>query len=213
MIKVVIFGIEDLAQLANFYLKTERKSIHDPLVVAFTVNKEFIKEDRFKDLPVLPFEDLEQLGYTPGEYSLFAPIIDNKLRTKIYNEGKQRGYSFYSYISPYCTYFSTSEPENCFILEDNTIQPFTEIGNNVIMWSKNHFGHHSVIEDNCFITSQCTISGHCKIGKGSYLGVGCILRDGIEIGENCIIGMGALVTKSTEPDSTYIGFPAKKKVP
>jgi len=212
--KIIIFGLGDPAQMALFYIDDKHYHSHDlndELVIAFTVNKEFIKEDKFLDLPVLPFEDLEKLGYTPDEYSLFAPIIDNKLRTKIYNEGKQRGYSFYTYISPYCTYFSKSEPENCFILEDNTIQPFTKIGNNVILWSGNHIGHHSTLEDNVFVTSQVVISGHCNIKKGAYLGVNSTIRNEIIIGENCIIGMGAVVVKDCEPNKTYIGSPAKTK--
>jgi len=104
--KIIIFGLGDAAEMALFYINNLYFHSGDPFderVVAFTVNKEFIKDDKFRDLPVIPFEDLEKLGYNSNEYSLFAPIIDNKLRTKIYNEGKQRGYSFYTYISPYCT--------------------------------------------------------------------------------------------------------------
>jgi acetyltransferase-like isoleucine patch superfamily enzyme len=31
------------------------------------------------------------------------------------------------------------------------------------------------------------------------------------VGENCVVGMGSVVTKNTEADSTYIGSPARKK--
>ena len=54
------------------------------------------------------------------------------------------------------------------------------------------------------------MSGHCHIKKGVFLGVNSTIRDGITIGENCIIGMGSLVTKNTDSNSTYIGSPAKK---
>lgn len=213
--RIIIFGLGDPAELAKYYINDIFCHSGNPFsekVVAFTVNKEFIKDDKFGNLPIIPFEDLEKLGYNSDEYSLFAPIIDNKLRTKIYNEGKQRGYSFYTYISPYCTYFSKSEPENCFIMEDNTIQPFTTVGNNVIMWSGNHLGHHSTVEDNVFITSHVVISGHCNIKKGAYLGVNSTIRDGSIIGENSIVGMGAVVTKSIPNNETWIGSPAKNKI-
>lgn len=209
--KVVIFGINDLAELAHFYFINEHRLGHnDPLPVAFTVNKEYITNSTFHNLPVIPFEELEKT-YSPSEYYLFAPVADNKLREKIYLEGLQKGYKFISYISNKCTNLALSIGENCFILEDNTLQPFTTIGNNVILWSGNHIGHHSIIEDNVFFTSHVVMSGHCHIKKGVFLGVNSTLRDGVTIGENSIIGMGSLVTKSVPDNETWIGSPAKKK--
>ncbi len=207
--KTIIFGINDLAELAWYYLYYLTNENKTDIPVAFTVNKEYLTQDTFHDLPVIPFEELEQ-HYSPSEYNLFAPIANNVLREKIYNEGKQKGYKFISYISSKCTNFAKSIGENCFILEDNTLQPFTTIGNNVVLWSGNHIGHHSIIEDNVFFTSHVVMSGHCHIKKGAFLGVNATIRDGITIGENCIIGMGSLVTKNTDNNSTYIGSPAKK---
>lgn len=210
--KVVIFGLNDLAELAHFYFLKEFRFGHpDPLPFAFTVNKEYLKEDKFKGLPVVPFEELEQ-HFPPTDCFLFAPIADNKLREKIYNEGKARGYKFLTYISPKCTNNAASIGENCFIFEDNTIQPFTIIGDNVILWSGNHIGHHSTIDDNVFFTSHVVMSGHCYIKKGAYLGVNSTLRDGITIGENSIVGMGSVVTKSIPDNETWVGSPAKKLI-
>jgi sugar O-acyltransferase (sialic acid O-acetyltransferase NeuD family) len=208
---IIIFGTNDLAELAHFYFLNENRfGYNDPFPIAFTVNKEFIKEDTFKGLPVVPFENLNEL-YPPSKYKLFVPVTDNKLREKIYNEGKEKGYEFISYISSKCTNFASSIGENCFILEDNTLQPFTTIGNNVVLWSGNHIGHHGIIEDNVFFTSHVVMSGHCHIKKGAFLGVNACIRDGVTIEENCIIGMGSVVTKNTEPNHTYIGSPANKK--
>jgi len=201
MKKIVVFGINDLAELAWFYMDN---------LEAFTVNKEYLTQNEFHGLPVVPFEELEQY-YSPSDYYLFAPIADNKLREKIYNEGIKKGYEFISYISPNCTNYASSIGKNCFILENNTLQPFTTIGDNVILWSGNHIGHHSVIEDNVFFTSHVVMSGHCYIKKGAFLGVNSTLRDGITIGENSIIGMGSLVTKSVPDNETWIGSAAKKK--
>ena len=209
--RVIIFGINDLAELAHFYFLTDPKNSNEEVVpVAFSVNLEYLKEDTFKCLPVVPFEDLEKY-YSPLECKLFAPVTDNVLRKKIYESGKKRGYEFISYISSRCTNFSSKIGENCFILEDNTIQPFTSIGNNVVLWSGNHIGHHSIIEDDVFFTSHVVVSGHCHIKSGSFLGVNSCIRDGVTIGENCVIGMGSVVVKNTEDRGTYIGSPARKK--
>lgn len=207
--KVVIFGILDTAELAHYYLENDSPYS----VVAFTVNQEYLKEDTFKGLPVVPFEELEQ-HYPPSEYRLFAPMTGikmNNVRKKIYEEGKAKGYEFISYVSSKATVCDNEIGENCFILEDNTLQPFTKIGNNVVMWSGNHIGHHSIIDDHVFFTSHVVLSGHCFVKERAWFGVNSTIRDYTTIGEGCLIAMGAVVTKNTDDNGLYMGAPAKKQ--
>jgi len=209
MAKVIIFGVLDTAELAHYYL--EHDSEHE--VVAFTINREYIKEDSFHGLPVVAFEDVEK-NYSPEEYSFFAPMTGrnmNRNRENIYNEAKAKGYSFISYISSHATIFDKSVVgENCFILEDNTIQPFTTIGNNVVMWSGNHIGHHSRIDDHVFFTSHVVMSGHCTIESYCFFGVNATIRDYTHIAQGTLVGMASAITKETEEWGIYIGNPAKK---
>jgi sugar O-acyltransferase (sialic acid O-acetyltransferase NeuD family) len=206
---VVIFGTLDTAELAHYYLENDSPYT----VAAFTVNKEYIKEDTFKGLPVVPFEELEQ-HYPPTEYRLFAPMTGvkmNTLRKKIYEEGKARGYEFISYVSSKATVCDNEIGDNCFILEDNTLQPFTKIGNNVVMWSGNHIGHHGIIEDHVFFTSHVVLSGHCHVKERAWFGVNATIRDFTTIGEGSLIAMGALITKNTDDNGFYLGSPARKQ--
>lgn len=210
MSNVVIFGIQDFASLAHFYLKED--SPHE--VVAFTVSKEYMPLNKtFEGLPVVPFEELENL-YSPDEYALFAPMSHrkmNKLREAIYSQVKDKGYKLVSYVSSKASVFSNVEiGENCFILEDNTIQPFVKIGNNVVLWSGNHIGHHSVIKDHVLFTSHVVLSGHCTVDSYCFFGVNATLRDGLHVAEGTLVAMGACVTKDTEPWGVYAGLPAKK---
>jgi sugar O-acyltransferase (sialic acid O-acetyltransferase NeuD family) len=213
--KVVIFGVLDTAELAHFYLTND--SNYE--VVAFTVNKKYMESNKFKprgseiEYDVVPFEELE-LYYPPSNYLFFAPMTGvkmNTLRKKIYEEGKQKGYEYISYVSSKATVFGNKIGENCFILEDNTIQPFTTIGNNVVLWSGNHIGHHGQIDDHVFFTSQFVLSGHCHVKERAWFGVNSTIRDFTTIGEGCLIAMGSLITKSTDDNGFYMGSPAKKQ--
>ncbi|MEY4330557.1 MAG: hypothetical protein RL609_1305 [Bacteroidota bacterium] len=207
--EVVIFGVKDTAELAWWYLTHDSEYT----VVAFTVHRAYMEINSFHDLPVVPFEDLLQ-HYSPDQYFLFAPMTGvkmNTLRRDVYLMGKSMGYSYISYISSKATVCGNSIGENCFILEDNTIQPFTTIGNNVVMWSGNHIGHHGKIEDHVFFTSHVVLSGHCHVKERAWFGVNATIRDYSTIGEGCLISMGALITKSTEDGSFYMGMPAKKQ--
>lgn len=203
MADVVIFGVKDFASLAHFYLK------HDsPLkVVAFTVHREYLPTPaEFEGLPVVPFEELQN-HFPPSQVSAFAPLSHrkmNRLREGVYNELRAKGYPLISYVSSRATLFpNTPIGDNCFILEDNTIQPFVTIGDNTVIWSGNHIGHHSVIGSHVFITSHVVISGHCRIGEHCFLGVNATLKDQVALAEGTLVGMGANITKSTEPWSLY----------
>ena len=210
MAKVIIFGVQDFAQLAKFYLQHD--SEHE--VVAFSVHKQYLPAgETFEGLPVVAFEDVEET-FPASEFKFFAPMSPsrmNKLRESVYYQIRDKGYEMISYISSKATMFpGTSIGDNCFILEDNTIQPFTSIGNNVVLWSGNHIGHHSVIKDHVSFTSHVVLSGHCVVESFAFFGVNATIRDGIHIAEGSFIAMAAAITKDTEPWGVYKGNPAKK---
>jgi sugar O-acyltransferase (sialic acid O-acetyltransferase NeuD family) len=204
MKKLVIFGITDAAQLAHFYFKTDS----DFEVVAFTVEEAFRKVDQFGNLPVVAFERLVEL-YPPATHRLFVALGYSKLnqvRKEKYLAAKALGYRLVSYISSRATVLNDGRiGDNCFILEDNTIQPFVVIGNNVTLWSGNHIGHHSVIHDHCFLASHIVVSGRVEIGEACFLGVNATLRDHITVGENTIVGAGTLLLASAPAGGVYIG--------
>ena len=139
MAKVVVFGVGQVAEVAHFYLTHD--SEHE--VVAFTVNRDYLKEETFQGLPVVPFEDITT-DYPTTSFKMFVPISYqqvNRLRESKYHEAKSKGYELISYVSSRITVWpGFTHGDNCFLLEDNTIQPFVSIGSNVILWSGNHNG-------------------------------------------------------------------------
>jgi len=204
MQKVVIFGTGDIGQLAYFYFT------HDSPyeIAAFTADKTFITENVLLDLPVVPFEEIEN-SFPPDRFDMFIALSYrnvNKLRAEKYFAAKRKGYNLVSYIcSKSVRWEDTEIGDNCFIFENQTIQPFVKIGNNVIIWSGNHIGHHSVIGDHCFISSHVVISGHVTIEPYCFLGVNSTIRDGIMIARECVIGAGALILKDTIEKGVYKG--------
>jgi sugar O-acyltransferase (sialic acid O-acetyltransferase NeuD family) len=174
-------------------------------VVAFTVDKEYIQEESFHKLPVVAYEELLEL-YPPSEYKMFIPISYkkvNKLRAAKYADAKAKGYECVSYISSKATYYDTPVGENCFIFENNVIQPYTKIGDNCILWSGNHIGHHTTIEDHCFLASHVVVSGSVKIGAYSFIGVNATIRDNIQVGCENVIGAGSLILTDTDDRAVF----------
>ena len=95
--------------------------------------------------------------------------------------------------------------EHCFIFENNVIQPFVTIGDNVVLWSGNHIGHHSKIRDHCFISSHVVVSGFCDIGESCFLAVNATIGNNVTIGSDCLLGAGAAVVKDVPADSLVRG--------
>jgi len=210
---LVIFGTGDISQLAHLYFSSDSNYA----VTAFTVDASYLKAPEFCGLPVVSFDDVAKL-YSPDTHQFFVALSYsklNRLRKEKYQAAKALGYRLASYISPRATVLNDGKiGDNCFILEDNTIQPFVSIGNNVTLWSGNHIGHHSIIRDHSFIASHVVVSGGVDIGESCFIGVNATLRDHIKIGERCVIGAGALILGDAEPEGVYLG-PAteRSKVP
>jgi sugar O-acyltransferase (sialic acid O-acetyltransferase NeuD family) len=211
MAQIVIFGTGEIAQLAHYYFSTDS----DHTVAAFTVDREYLHETVFKGLPVIAFEEVIS-RFPPPQYKMFIAIsyaMVNKVRAEKYLQAKEKGYELVSYISSRATVFDNVEiGDNCFILEDNTVQPFATIGNNVTLWSGNHIGHHSAIGDHCFISSHVVISGGVMVEPYCFIGVNATLRDHITIARETVIGAACLLLKGTKEREVYIGTAAEPRI-
>ena len=106
-------------------------------VIAFTVDQAYMAANQHRGLPVVAYEEVH-LRFPPSHYRMFIPISFKKMnhiRAAKYDDAKSRGYELISYVSSRTTTFPDFTcGDNCFIFEDNTIQPFVVIGNDVVMW-------------------------------------------------------------------------------
>ncbi len=200
--QVVIFGTGEIAELADFYFTND--SAYE--VAGFTVDAAFVKQTELHGRPVVAFEEVAE-RFPPDRFSCFVAVSYarvNALRAEKVAAVRGMGYRIATYVSSRATIFPGFEPkENCFILEDNTIQPFASVGGNVTLWSGNHIGHHSVIEDDVFLASHVVVSGGVRIGQGTFVGVNVTIRDHVTIGKQCVLGAGALVLED-QPDFSVV---------
>jgi len=198
--KLVIVGDSAFAEIAREYFDADTSYE----VVAFSVESAYLKKDHLHGLPVVAFETLEA-AYPPGEHDVFAAVVYtqlNRLRTRLAHSAKEKGYRLASYISPRAfVWRNVTLGEHCFVFEDNTVQPFVRIGDNVVLWSGNHIGHHSVVRDNCFISSHVVISGFCDVGENTFMGVNATVANNVTIAKDNWIGPNAVILK----DNNWIG--------
>ena len=202
MANVVVFGVGQWADLAHFYLTHD--SPHE--VVAFTLDREYMQETEHWGLPVVAFDEVQE-HCPPDRFEMFIPISFkrmNHLRAEKFQAAKEKGYRLTSYVSSAATTWpGFTCGENCFIFEDNTIQPFVEVGDNVVLWSGNHIGHHTVIKDHVMVTSHVVISGACTIESYCFFGVNSTVRDETAVARETLVGAGAVILRDTKEFEIY----------
>jgi sugar O-acyltransferase (sialic acid O-acetyltransferase NeuD family) len=190
MKKIVIIGINTTAEL----LCIAAKETGDYEIVGFAVNGAYYKDSMFIGYPVYKIEELEEI-IDKKEVEIFVAIQWNKLnkdRARVYLELKNKGFNFATVISKTALVKEGSViGENCWIADYVVIDPYTVIGNNVIIRSKVWVGCYGKISDHCYISNSAMIAGKMNIGENSFLGIGSIIYG--NIGRKCIVGMGAIV--------------------
>ena len=194
--KLIIFGNAEMGEIAKYYFE----NFSEYEVKYFTINEEFITTDNFCSTPIIPFEDIEK-NLSTNEYFFHVALSYqklNQLREEKYFEVKRKGYELVNFISEKSNFDQKKVVfgDNCFILENQSIQNGVKIGNNVTIWSGNHIGHNSLIDDHTYLSSHVVISGHCNIGKRCFFGVNSSVADFCKIEDDCFIGMGSQVSKN-----------------
>ncbi len=207
MEKIILFGTTEGARLFLFALQDDPNYE----VVAFTVDKQYLTEETFCGLPVVPFEDVTTI-YPPDSHKMFIAILSNdmnKLRAKKYNEAKEKGYSLLSYIHPTVNVgHGVTMGDNCFISEGAMLRPELQIGNDVIVMAGAFLGHSTVIHDHCYIASRAVVMGVVTLESFCCIGPNATIMEDLIIAKECLIGGGSVILKNTQEKEVYRANPA-----
>ena len=70
-------------------------------------------------------------------------------------------------------------------------------------------GKPTILEDYVTVGHRAVIHS-AYIERGSLIGIGAVVLDGVRVGKGSIVGAGAVVSKDVPPYSLVVGVPAKK---
>jgi sugar O-acyltransferase (sialic acid O-acetyltransferase NeuD family) len=140
-------------------------------------------------------------------------VGENKIRQKIVNNCRiiKKNFQWASLISKHA------------IVDDNA-----EIGEGSIVLSGSVIRNNVKIKRHCLINSSCSIDhdnylsdfsscgpgvisgGNVRIGKLSFVGIGSVIKHGVQISDNVIIGGNSYVNRNCQEGNLYFGSPIKK---
>lgn len=209
--KLVIFGLEDFADIAYEYFTNDSEYE----VASFTVDRAYLIAETKSGLPVIPFDELEA-HCPPSTHELYAAVAYarlNRNREEVCRGAKEKGYKLARYVSSRAFVSSNAKiGEHCFVFEGCTIQPFVSIGDNAVLWSASCISHHSRVGSHCFVSPHVAVGGWTTIEDHCFLGINSTLANNTRLGNGSWVSHGCSVSGTISPGS-MVRAPDSKIVP
>lgn len=160
---------------------------------------------------------LEVIGTTADAFTykdeadFFVAIGSNTTREKIQEKLIEQGLNVVSLIHP--TAVIGTDVEVGFgtaVMAGVVINSSTRIGNGCIINTSSSLDHDNAIEDYVHISPGVNMAGTVKVGKGTWLGIGSVISNNVNICSGCKVGVGAVVVKDITEPGTYVGIPVRR---
>ena len=200
--KIIIFGASSFSTMIAEYIKR----FTDKEIVAFTVNKEYLKNSQLINLPVIEFENIEE-KFNPSDYSFINAIGYTKMNTvreNIFYNIKEKGYTIEEFIHPSANICADKIGEGNIILENVFIGPHAIIGNGNIIWNGVNISHDAQIGNFNCIAPSTAVAGNVTIKNNCFLGINSSIKNGLTISNKTLIGASCFLNKDTNEEDVYI---------
>ncbi|MDV5067654.1 acetyltransferase [Bacillus sp. W1] len=160
---------------------------------------------------------IEIIGKSTGvlkyikDYDIFVGIGNNTIREKIQEQLEFQGASIPVLIHPHAVIGKQVFLEaGTVVMAGAIINCCTKIGKGCIINTASTIDHDNVIEDYVHVSPGVNLAGTVSIGRNTWLGIGSVISNNINIIDNCKIGAGAVVIKDITESGTYVGVPARR---
>lgn len=165
-----------------------------------------------KGIPVLGnLADMPILKEKYGIGAVYCPIGNNELRVATLKKALALGYETPNFIHSSVVLSHDIEiGQGVYILLGTHIMPYTKIEDFVMISMGVNLAHHSLLCEGTFLSTGVNFGASIIARKYSYVGISSTIMTGIhELGENCLIGAGAVVIKDVPPNAVVAGVPGK----
>lgn len=145
------------------------------------------------------------------DHEFFVAIGNNTVREKIQDKLVAIGATIPVLIHPEAVIGEQVEfGAGTAIMARAVINCSTRIGKGVIVNTGATIDHDNLIEDYVHISPGVHTAGTVKVGKGSWLGIGSVVSNNLNITSGCNVGAGAVVVKDIAEPGTYVGVPVRR---
>lgn len=205
--RVLIIGAGGHAQVVADILQCQATQGQPITPIGYVDDNEMLTGKHYIDLPVLgSLTDIARLQFD----KLIVAIGSNSTRRTLFARYAQTGYQFYTAIHPTATIARDVEIGiGSMICAGVIVNTGSVIGDNVILNTGVTIDHHNKISSHTHIAPGVHLGGDVWVGERSLVGIGATILPQRKIGENVIIGGGAVVIEDVPAEKTVVGIPAK----
>lgn len=145
------------------------------------------------------------------EADFFVAIGNNVIREIIQEKLIDEGLNVVSLIHPIAVVGTDVEiGVGTVLMAGVVVNSSTRIGKGCIINTSSSLDHDNVIEDYVHISPGASLAGKVKVGKGSWLGIGSVVSNNVNICSICKVGSGGVVVNDITESGTYVGVPVRK---
>ncbi len=140
------------------------------------------------------------------EADFFVAIGNNAIREKIQEKLEAGGLPIVSLIHPNIVIGTDVEiGKGTVIMAGVVINSSSRIGKGCIINTSCSIDHDNIIESYVHISPGANLAGTVKVGKSTWLGIGSVVSNNVNICSGCKVGAGAVVVKDITEPGTYVG--------
>lgn len=145
------------------------------------------------------------------EADFFVAIGSNATREKIQEKLIDEGLNVVSLVHP-SVVIGTDVVigVGSVVMAGVVINSSSRIGKGCIINTSSSLDHDNFIEDYVHISPGVNMAGTVKVGKRSWIGIGSIVSNNVNICSGCKVGAGAVVVKDITKPGTYVGVPVRR---
>lgn len=146
-----------------------------------------------------------------NDYDVFVGVGNNATREKIQEKLQANGATIPTLVHPSAVIgVQVGLGVGTVIMAGVVINCSTKIGKGCIINTGATIDHDNLIEDFVHISPGVHLAGTVKVGKGTWLGIGSVVSNNLEIIGGCVLGAGAVVVMDVTEPGTYIGIPVRR---
>jgi sugar O-acyltransferase (sialic acid O-acetyltransferase NeuD family) len=145
------------------------------------------------------------------EYEIFVGIGNNDTRQRIHEMLETVGVSIPVLIHPNAVIGNQVEIGNgTAVMAGAVVNCCTKIGKSCIINTGSTIDHDNCIKDFVHVSPGAHLAGTVKVGQGTWLGIGSIVSNNINITNGCKVGAGSVVVRDIIETGTYVGTPVRR---